>query len=406
MRISTSMIYENGGSSISDLQSSLNKTQQQIASGRKILTPADDPIGSARALVITQADALNDQYATNRQYARDNLSVADGVMSNVSSTLQSSKSLIISAGNPTLTDSDRAAIATQLQGNYNQLLGLANSTDGTGSYLFSGFSTTTAPYTQTASGATYNGDQGQRFLQADTSRQIPLSAPGSQIFGNIATSSGQFNILPDPSNSGQAAATASVNPATSGSLTGNNYNVVFDSTGANFSVVNKTTGAVAVPLTAYTNPTNVTFDGINLSLTNSPNPPGPNDTIQVQPANQNIFETLTDAINALKTPTSTLAGRKDLTAAMTQANNNIDKSLSNVLTTQAQGGTSLQELTSLDTVGNATGVTNKQTLSSIQDLDYAKAISSLSQQQTTLQAAQQSFVKISSLNLFNYLPNG
>ena len=399
MRISTSMIFENGSSTISDLQSALNKTQQQIAANTKILTPADDPIGSARALVITQAQALNDQYTTNRQYARDNLSSADSVMSSVTTTLQSIKSLIVSAGNPGLADSDRQAIATQLQGNLGQLLGLANSTDGTGNYLFSGFSTTTAPYTQTASGATYNGDQGQRALQVGPSRQIPLSVPGQQIFGNIQTSTGQFNILPDPSNTGQVAATAVVNAPTATALTGNNYTVTFDSTGTQFTVTNKTTGAVVVPATAYTSPQTVTFDGIKMTLTNSPNPPGPNDSIQVQPGNQNVFETLTDVINALNTPTSTLAARKDLTQALTQANNNIDKSLSNVLTVQAQGGTSIQELTGLDTVGTATSLT----LSSIQDLDYAKAISQLNQQQTTLQAAQQSFVRISNLSLFNYL---
>jgi len=402
MRISTNMIYQNGGSAISDLQSTLNKTQQQIASGSKILTPADDPIGSARALVISQAQALNDQYAVNRQYATDNLSITDGVLSNVSSNLSSAKNLIVSAGNAGLTDSDRAAIATQLQGVYSQLLSLANSTDGTGSYLFSGFSTTTAPYTQTANGAAYNGDQGQRYLQAATSSQIPLSAPGNLIFGNIQTSSGQFNIVPDPSNTGLATATAKVDPATASSLTGDNYQVTFDASGTSYTVTDKTTGTTVVPSTAYTSPANITFAGINLTLTNAP---GSNDSFSIQPASQNIFETLTDAINALNTPTSTLAGRKDLTAALTQANNNIDKSLSNVLTASAQVGTSIQQLTNLNTVGTATDLANQKTLSSIQDLDYAKAISTLSQQQTTLQAAQQSFVKISGLSLFNYISN-
>lgn len=403
MRISTSMIFENGSSQISNLQSNLSTTQQQIAAGSKILTPADDPIGSARALVITQAQALNDQYGTNRQYARDNLSAADAVMTNVTTTLQSVKSLIVSAGNGTLSDSDRATIATQLQGNLGQLLGLANATDGTGNYLFSGFSTTTAPYTQTASGATYNGDQGQRSLQVGPARQIPLSVPGQQIFGNILTSANQFNVLPNPSNAGQAVATVSVDPATSANLTGNNYTVNFDSTGTQFSITNKTTGAVVAPLAAYTSPQTVIVDGMKITLTNSPNPPGPNDSIQIQPGNQNIFETITDAINALNTPASSLNARKSLTQALTQANNNIDKSLSNVLTVQAQGGTSIQELTGLDTVGQSTSLTNSQTLSSIQDLDYAKAISQLSQQQTTLQAAQQSFVKVANLSLFNYL---
>ncbi|MFZ6693519.1 flagellar hook-associated protein FlgL [Undibacterium sp. SXout20W] len=416
MRISTNMIYQNSGSQIADLQSSLNQTMEQISAGRKILTPADDPIGSARALVITQAAAINDQYAVNRQDLQDNLGITSGVLSNVTNLLQSTKSTIISAGNGALADSDRLAIATTLKANLASLVSLANSTDGTGNYLFAGFSTTTMPYSQTASGATYNGDQGQRYLQVNTARQLPLSTPGDQVFGNIRTSANQFNVQPDPSNAGTATATATIDPATAANLTGNNYTVTFDNTGANFSVVNTTTGA-AVALTnaatgaAITQPVpyvsgqGVKFDGMNVVITGGPpsTTPAPGDKYTIQPGNQNIFETLTDAINALSAPTGNSAARKSLTAALTQANNNVDASLSNVLTVSAQIGSSLQEVDSLNNVGASTKIAYAQSLSSIQDLDYAKAITSLNQQQTTLQAAQQSFVKISALSLFSYI---
>lgn len=403
MRISTSTIYETGGARISDLQVGLNTTQQQIAAGRRVLTPADDPIASARALVITQSDSVNTQFATNRQYAKNNLSTAESVLGNVTTTLHNIKTLLVEAGNGTYSDSDRGFIAQELQGNLDQLLGLANSTDGTGNYLFSGYSTTVAPYTKTAGGASYNGDQGQRYLQADTSRQIPLSAPGTGIFENIRTSAGQFNVQSNPSNLGQAVATAAINVPTVGSLTGNNYEVQFDNLGTSFTIVNKTTGATALPLTPYVSGTPVTFDGINLTITNTPNPPAPGDKFSVQPGNQNIFETVTDVINALNTPANTAAAKKDLTAALTQGNNNVDASLNNVLTVRAQLGTSLQEIDNLDNEGDAKGVAFKQDLSSLLDLDYAKAITELNQQQTTLQAAQQSFVKTSQLSLFSYI---
>lgn len=403
MRISTSMIYEGGGSRISDLQSSLNRTQQQIASGRKILTPADDPIGSARALVITQADAINEQYAVNRANAKDNLSMAESTLGNVTTTLHNLKTLIVSAGNGTLNDKDRGYIAVEIQSNLDQLLGLANATDGTGAYLFSGFSTTTAPYTKTINGAAYNGDQGQRYLQVETSRQLPLSTPGTQIFENIRTSSGQFNVVPNPSNNGQVVAAVSINAPTANALTGQNYDIAFDSTGLNFTVTNKTTGAVVVPSTAYTSPATVTVDGMDITLTNTPGAPGPGDHFSVQPGNQNIFETLTDIVNALNTPATTSSAKKDLAAALAQGNNNLDASLSNVLTARAQLGASLKEIDDLDSFGSANALNYKSALSDIQDLDYVKALTSLSQQQTTLQAAQQSFVKTAGLSLFNYI---
>lgn len=403
LRISTNTIYESGAARISELQVGLNRTQQQIASGRKTLTPADDPIGSARALIISQADAVNDQYAVNRGNARNTLSLAEGVLGEVTTTLQNVKTLIVSAGSGVLTDVERGYIANELQGNLDQILALANSKDGTENFLFSGFNSTTAPYTKTQGGAAYNGDQGQRFLQVDTARQLPLTQPGPAIFENIRTSTGQFNVVANPSNNGQAVVAATINAATAANLTGNNYEVNFDATGSNFTVTNRTTGTVVVPSTVYTNPQALTFDGIDLTITNTPGPPGPNARFSIQPGNQSIFETLTDLINTLRTPANNAAAKLDLTAGLNQANNNLDKSLSNVLTARTNLGTSLKEIDALDTAGEGTGINFKQELSELQGIDYAKAITELNQQQTTLQAAQQSFAKTTSLSLFNYI---
>jgi len=403
MRISTNTIYESGGARISDLQVSLNRTQQQIASGRRILNPSDDPIGSARALVISQTDAVNDQYAVNRKNATNTLSIAEDTLSNVTTVLHNVKTLVVSAGNGTLTDQERGYIANELQGSLDQLFGFANATDGTDAYLFSGFSSTIAPYTKTQGGAQYNGDQGPRFLQVDTSRQIPISDIGSAIFGNIRTSAGQFNVRPNPSNVGQAVATAAINVPTTANLTGNNYEVAFDGTGANFTITNKTTGVVVVPNTAYTSPQTVTVDGMDITLTNTPGAPGPDDKFSIQPGNQNIFETLTDLINTLKSPAGNVPQKLELTANLSQANSNIDKSLSNVLLARTGLGTALKELENLNNAGESMGVIYKQELSALQDLDYAKAITELNQNQVVLQAAQQSFVKTSSLSLFNYI---
>ena len=402
MRISTNTIFEAGGARISDLQVGINRTAQQISSGRRILNPSDDPVGSARALVISQADSVNDQFAVNRRNASNNLSIAEGVLGGVTTILHNVKTSIVAAGNGVLSDVDRNSIANELQGHFDELLSLANSSDGSDGYLFSGFSSS-IPYAKTQAGAQYNGDQGQKYLQVDTSRQIALSDVGPAIFGNIRTSTTQFNTVANPSNTGQTVATTSINVPTSGNLTGHNYDVVFDNTGANFSIINKTTGATVVPTTSYVSPQTVTFDGIDLTLTNTPGAPAPGDHFSIQPGNQNIFETLTDVINNLRLPATTIAAKLDLKTSLAQANNNLDQSLNNVLTTRAKFGISLQEVDALDSVGQNTGLNYKQQLSEIQGLDYAKAITDLNQQQIILQAAQQSFVKTTSLSLFNYL---
>jgi flagellar hook-associated protein 3 FlgL len=311
---------------------------------------------------------------------------------------------MVSAGNGALSDQDRGYIANELQGNLDALFSMANTVDGTGEYLFAGFNTGNAPYTKTQGGAQYVGDQGTKTLQVDTSRQLPINEIGSNIFGNIQTSAGQFNVRPNPSNLGGGTATVAIDTATSGSLTGNNYEVTFDNTGANFTITNKTTGSVVVPSTAYTSPTVVpVFDGMQITLSTGASAPAPGDKFSIQPGNQNIFESLTDAINLLKTPAGTAAAKLDLNAGLMQANTNLDKALNNTLSARSRIGTSLKELDNLNSAGDSVGLIYKQELSGLQDLDYAKAITELNQNQVVLQAAQQSFIKTTSLSLFNYI---
>lgn len=304
MRISTSTIYQQGAARISDLQSSLVKTQQQLSTGRRILTPADDPVAAARALDVTQSQSVNAQYAINRQTAVSSLTSVDSTLASVTSVLQDAKTLTVSAGNGVLSNSDRSNLATQLSSSLDQLLALANTTDGIGNYLFSGYQSGTQPFTKTATGAQYNGDQGQRQVQVDASRQMAVSDSGQALF---------------------------------------------------------------------------------------------------QGNNQDIFKTLTDLVTLLQTPVIPPAGNAALTVGLATANGNIDQSLNNVLTVRASVGSRLKELDALDSAGSSRDIQYSQTLSQLQDVDYAKAISQLTQQQTTLQAAQQSFVKIAGLSLFNYL---
>lgn len=406
MRISTNTIFETGGGQISDLQGSLYRTQQQISANRRILNPGDDPIGSARALVISQSDAINDHLAANRATVKDSLNTTEGALQSVTTLLQSAKGLLVGAGNGSLTASDRATYATQLQSSLNDLLGLANSRDGFGDYMFSGYATTTAPYTQTANGATYNGDQGQRKLQVDTSRQLALSDIGPAIFGNIRTSATTFNATANAANTGTATISAAISTTTPAALTGHNYSIVFNSAGT-FDVTDTTTGNVVSAGNPYTSPsTTVTVDGVDMKLSDAVGPsgttipPAAGDRFSVQPGNQNIFETFTDIINALKAPATTAQDKADLQAALAQANSNLDKSLDNVSNSRTVIGASLAEIDTLDADGSAKGINYKSALSGIQDLDYAKAITTLTQQQITLQAAQKSFLAVSGLSLF------
>ena len=118
-----------------------------------------------------------------------------------------------------------------------------------------------------------------------------------------------------------------------------------------------------------------------------------------QGGGQDVFATLSDLITLLQTPGTD----RPLTAGLATANANMDLALDNVLTVRASVGSRLQELDALDYAGEDRHIQYSQILSDLQDLDYTEALTRLSQQQFTLEAAQRSFVTVSGLSLFNFL---
>ena len=404
MRISTSSVYETAVNNFNDMQTSISKSLQQVSSGVSLSTPADDPAAAAQVLIVSQSSSINTQLGVNRQNASNSLNVADGVLSGVTTLLQNLKTQVVQAGDASLNATDRASIATSLQSSLDQVMSLANSTDSNGNYLFSGFSSSTAPFTAVPGGAKYNGDQGQRMLQVDTAAQVPLSDVGSNIFGNIATSSSAFFGTPGGANTSTATISAGT-VANSAALTGNNYQINFTSA-TSFDVTNTTTGAAVSTGNAYTSGAPITFDGIQISVsdgTGANAAPAAGDQFSVQSGNQTIFKTLSDAINALKAPVTTAADRANLSASMAQANNNIDKSLANVLTSRNQFGNSLQQISTLNDVGSTVGLGYTTAISNLQDTNYAQAISQLSLEQFTYEAAQKAFASTSKLSLISML---
>lgn len=304
MRISTQQLYDGGAGRINEAQSALYKTQQQVSSGRRMLAPSDDPVAAARALDVRQSQSLNNQYAANRVHAKNTLGIVEGALGSVTELLVEVKAAIVSAGNPLIGDNGRGFIASELKGRFDALLGLANSRDAQGNYLFSGFRTDAPAFVETAGGATYLGDTGQQLVQVDANRKMAMNSPGQAVF---------------------------------------------------------------------------------------------------QGGGQDVFQTLKGLITLLQTPVATPADAAALSAGLASANADIDRALDNVLTVRASLGTRLQELDALDDAGAARNLQYTAIVSEIEDLDYAKALVQLSQQQATLEAAQKSFVNVSGLSLFKFI---
>ena len=319
MRISTSMIYDLGVAGIQKRTSDLMKTNQQVASGRRILTPQDDPVGASRALELSQARALNQQHNVNTNSASSALELEDTVLASVSELIVDVRTTTLSAGGPLISNSILSGMATALRGRYQELLGLANSKDGEGLYMFSGYQQgSTPPFNGavpitpiTPGNVTYSGDQGQRLIQISPSRQIAVSDAGSDVFMQIKNGSG---------------------------------------------------------------------------------------------ANESLFATLDNLITAIGTADVTVpGGQAALVGSLSGFVAQLDRGLDRVLQTRASVGTRLQEIDSIRSSGEDTALQYDKTLSDLQDLDYAKAITDLTRYQTGLEAAQKSFLKVQGLSLFNYM---
>ena len=403
MRLSTNTIHEQGVNSILKQQEALLHVQQQVSTGRRVLTPADDPIAAALALDITQTSAINTQFAENRTTAASQLGFVEGVLDGVTNLIQNVQTATVSAGNATFTDADRLSIARELRGRFNELVGFANSTDATGQFLFSGYQSDTKPFNQTASGVQYNGDQGERLVQIGASRQIATNSSGTDLFERIKNGNGVFATTASPTNNGSGVIDTGivVSPA---NLTGDNYQISFTVAAGTttYDVTDTTTGAVLSTGNPYTSDEAISFDGIQFSIKGEP---ANGDQFNVSPSsNQSLFKTIDDLINVLSTPVSGQSGGgTQLTNGLNTALQDLGNSLDHVLTARASVGVRLQEIDVLQSVGEDAEIQLQKNLSELQDVDIAKAISDLNQQRVFLEAAQRSFATVSNLSLFDFI---
>lgn len=183
MRISTITMYEQSLNSLNRQQGEFLKIGQHISSGRRVVNPSDDPQAAALAVGIDQAKAVDQQYANARVSARNSLSQEESVLNSTSDFIVRARTLLVQAGNGTLSDVDRKAISLELQGIYEGLLGQANSADGNGRFMFGGFQDSTPPFVQGDDGKVgYVGDSGVKRQQVDSARLMPSVDNGQAIF--------------------------------------------------------------------------------------------------------------------------------------------------------------------------------------------------------------------------------
>ncbi len=322
MRIATSMIFERGVNAMIRQQDELSKTELQLASGERVLSPEDDPSAAARILDLNREIDTVNQHQRNIERAGNRLALEDTALDGATNLLQRVRELTVQAANDSNSPDSRLAIAYEVEQLRDELLGLANTRDANGEYIFSGYQGDQPAWLDTGGGTyAYNGDQGQRMIRIAHGRQIADGDNGFDIFARI--------------------------PAT------------LDTDG----------------------------DGV----------------VETE---RNILETLSLLSGVLKGSVLPAPGSGTPTEDANDISNylrELDAAMGSILDVRAKVGARINAIDEQDSVNQDFILSMEITRSEEKDLDYAEAVSRFQQQLTALQAAQQSFMRIQDLSLFNLL---
>lgn len=425
MRISTNLLFSNSLNTINKQQAELMHVMQKIGENKRMITAADDPLAAAQAINVSQSQALNQRFADNRASAARDLGSENNTLDSLVLLLQDVQTRVIEAGNGTMSDADRATLSDVLMKAKESMVGLANTTDGNGQYLFSGSQGQTPPYQLIGGRYIYQGDALQRNIQADQTRQIEGGDIGSDIFNRAqpgtrayTTAAGSNTVTPGPNLGTGIVSKATI---TDNALANVNYafEVEFvpgalpgDPMGYNVTVTDISTNP-ATPVApmppengSYTlAPGAKTLDLSYGMQINFEGEPQVGDTFTVDPlahTDVNLFDTLDSLITALNTPvTSNDPAQAGLRNVLNSSIQRLSTSYDNVLTVLASVGARMNELDSLDANGTQRNLGYETALQDLEGLNMYEATMELSLRKMALEGASLAFKTIQSLSLFN-----
>lgn len=397
MRVSTMGMFLQGLRSMQELQSISARTQEQIATGKRILSPSDDPISASRALRLRDALSRFEQFDRNSNMAQTRLQEEEVALQGVNDVLQRVRELALQANNATQSNESRAMIAVEMRQHLDALVQLANQKDGSGRFLFAGNLDETSPVVVSGGSYAYNGDQGQRQIQIGETRTVVDGDSGADVFFKIRQGNGRFIVDAPPANTGSGVVGDSsvVDPS---QYDGAQYTIQFIDP-SNYEVRDSSNALVATG--GYSPGESIGFQGIEFSINGSP-AAGDEFVASASPL-QDIFSSIQNLVAAVETTASGEVSRAVMNNGINRGLDNVDQAIGNILTVRTQVGARLTAIENQTDSNGGFALTLQQTIGELEDLDYAEAISSLSFELGVLEAAQQSFVRTQSLSLFNFL---
>ncbi len=396
-RISSNMMYDQSVALMLSKQSKLNHLEQQLSTGKKIVSAKDDPVGSGTAVGMDRVLAELEKLGSNANTAQNRLGLQENVLSQAGELLQQVSDLTVQANNPALSNEDRKGVANELKAIKDSLLALANTTDGSGRYLFGGAADANAPFTVSNGIVSYNGDQTQRQVEVAPGTFIKDALPGSEIFMRVRTGDGTVDGAAASANTGQAVLT-DISRDGSGSWDGSSYSLHF--TAADTYEVRDARNAV-IGTGTYASGEDITFEGLRVRIEGTP---AAGDTFNAgQAGTRDVFATIDQLVQTLQMDASTRAGRTAQQNALQGSIRDVRRASELMIDARAAGGAQLAAADDAASLREANTVTLQTSLSQMRDLNYADAIGQYKLEGAALQAAQTIFTQMQSMSLFNMI---
>ncbi len=410
MRISTNQFHEQSLARILALQEQTAETQQQISTGRRFLTPADDPLAAERVERANRELAVREQYGRNIDLAESELRNEDAALEQAIDLLQRVRELAVQAGNPAYSEADRRFIAAEVASRTDEMMALMNTRLASGDYLFGGTAGGAPPFVLDASGAVrYEGDEGQRGVQIDATTRIPVNDSGKRVFVDVPSASLNAKATPHPGNAaggtGVVAPPRVADPTALEALYPDGLVIEFEALDTNglpsFTVTRRSDGRVLEGMTGvpYTPGEVVSVAGLELEIYGNPRP---GDRFLVETSSrQDVLMTMGKLADGLRTLPATGPDDGAFQALIADSLTDLDAAANSILEVRSEIGARMGVMDSTRALHEHVTLLSTELKSELQDLDYAEAISNLSRQSFVLEAALQSFAEVARLSLFD-----
>ena len=439
MRISTGWSQQLGVNAMLTQQSKLSKTQMQLSSGLKNLTPADDPSAAARTLDLQDTIEKTNQYQDNIFSTRARLNIEESALETSENVVIRVKQLTIQAQNDTLNDQDRVAVKQEVDQLIEELAGAANTRNANGEYIFSGDLSSVPPFARhpETGSYVYQGGLHQRALQIGPERQVADGDLGFNVFENIPS------VGIDKNEDGMRSIFGTLQTLSDSlggefnqvpaAVTGDRflrYGLDYSAAGKGATTFNLVAeGGVTAEITLNTpyKDLDSMVTAINQQIANNPLPVAGSDLSGSIHARSNgnrieFVSTTPGAVSSIQIDKVSgtflqdagfTDGQQKMGADLPSAERfhkqlddvliDLDSTLDSFLQARTSVGARLRALEDQELQNEKFILDTRETLSETQDLDYAEAISRFNLQEVALQAAQQSFTRVQNLSLFNFL---